>query len=148
MRPPPIMSTFSLTMSSWIRRFPVSPDEASSLTISSICLSGHDVAVLLHVEAGAGDYLLARCRQCAGHRHYHADLDRILRVGGPAAAAIMPNIAMVWAIHLLNMAVLRWRRRGCFRGRALLQTISELKLPVELLPAIGCSLKVRFLASL
>ena len=30
-KPPPITSTFSLTMSSWISRFPVSPDEASSL---------------------------------------------------------------------------------------------------------------------
>ena len=37
-RPPPMTSTLSLTMSSWIRRLPVSPDEASSLTINSICL--------------------------------------------------------------------------------------------------------------
>ena len=37
-RPPPMTSTLSLTMSSCSRRFPVSGDEAPSLINSSICL--------------------------------------------------------------------------------------------------------------
>ena len=61
-------------------RFPFSPDETSSLTINSIRFAGDGVAVLLDVEAGTGDHLLARARQRPRHRHDHADLDRILRV--------------------------------------------------------------------
>ena len=36
--PPPTISTLSLTIDSWISRFPVSAEDASSLTINSIRL--------------------------------------------------------------------------------------------------------------
>jgi len=70
-RPHRITSTLSLTISSWIRRLPVSPDE-SVVPDDQLDLPARDrFSVLLYVEAGARDNLLAcRCER-SGHRHDH-----------------------------------------------------------------------------
>jgi hypothetical protein len=62
-----------------------------------------------------------------------------------AAAAVMPRIAMLWAIHLLNMAGLRWVVGAV--SRRSIQNSCRLQIAVGLLIAVAVVWKFDFPAS-
>ena len=84
----------------------MSNDEVSSLTRSSTLLAGNGIAVLVHIEPGASDHLLAGGGKRAGQRHDHSRLLTTLAafcalpMRGAVAVAAIPSSTT----RLVNMA--------------------------------------------
>ena len=91
-----------------MRRLPISPDEVSSLTISSIRLPATVSPCSLHVEAGAGNHLLAGAARVPVIGMTMPTLTVSCAAAPPATEAAIARVATNRAMHLLHMAVLRW----------------------------------------